>query len=43
LTSITYNGMVSEWNAISKDEYWVTYNVYCTDGTIDKDGTVTYN
>jgi hypothetical protein len=43
LTSITYNGMVSEWNAISKDEYWVTYNVYCTDGTIAKDGTVTYN
>ena len=47
LTSITYNGTVSEWNEISKDEYWDSdagnYNVYCTDGTISKYGTVTYN
>ena len=46
LTSITYNGTVSEWNAISKDEHWdstADYIVYCTDGTVAKDGTITYN
>ena len=46
-TSITYNGTIEKWNAIAKDEKWdITTNnyfVYCTDGQIAKDGTVTYN
>ena len=46
LTNITYGGTVAQWN-ISKYGNWdaVTgnYTVYCTDGTIAKDGTVTYN
>jgi hypothetical protein len=47
LTSITYNGTVSEWSAMSKGTDWDSstpdYIVYCTDGTVAKDGTITYN
>ena len=47
LTNITFNGSVSQWNAISKGSYWNNstgnYTIYCTDGTIAPDGTVTYN
>ena len=48
LASITYAGSVEEWNNIKKMEKWnigiYTYcEIYCTDGTILSDGTVTYN
>ena len=47
LTSITFEGTIAQWNAISKDSRWNdgtgNYTVYCTDGSIAKDGTVTYN
>ena len=46
LTSITYDGTIEEWNAISKDGFWIyntgNYTIYCTDGEMAKDGTVTY-
>jgi hypothetical protein len=46
LVRITYNGSIAEWKAISKGTEWypenVAYTIYCTDGTISKDGTVTY-
>ena len=46
LTSITYKGTVSKWNKISKKSSWDSstgnYTIYCTDGEIAKDGTVTY-
>lgn len=46
LTSINYNGATAEWNAITKGSSWNsntgTYVIYCTDGKIEKDGTVTY-
>ncbi|MBQ8448356.1 MAG: leucine-rich repeat domain-containing protein, partial [Clostridia bacterium] len=47
LTSINYTGTIAEWNAIEKGSDWNTstpnYTVTCTDGTISKSGTVTYN
>ena len=47
LTSITFKGTLSEWNSIAKANNWndatPDYTIYCTDGTITKDGTVTYN
>ena len=47
LTSITYTGTVSEWDMMSKGTDWNSntpdYIVYCTDGTVAKDGTITYN
>ena len=37
----------AQWSAISFGSYWNTntgdYTVTCTDGTVDKDGTVTYH
>ena len=46
LTSITYEGAIDQWNAITKGSYWDnptgSYTIYCTDGEITKDGTVTY-
>ncbi|MBO7183993.1 MAG: leucine-rich repeat protein [Bacteroidales bacterium] len=46
LTSITFEGTVEQWNAVGKDSYWNiqtgNYTIYCTNGTIAKDGTVTY-
>ena len=44
LTEIYYDGSIEEWDLISKDDLWdngtVDYTVYCTDGEISKDGTV---
>jgi len=52
LTTITYNGSVAEWDAIEKSSGWnefewensftPDYTICCTDGTIDKNGVVTY-
>jgi len=46
LTDITYTGSVAQWQAVSKISYWNSstgaYVIYCTDGQIAKDGTVTY-
>ena len=47
LTSITFKGTIAQWNAVSKGSGWNSYTgnytIYCTDGSIAKDGTVTYN
>ena len=44
LTSIQFEGTVDEWNAIRKDKDWDAssgrYTIYCIDGTITKNGTV---
>ena len=46
LTRIDFSGTVEQWAKISKDTNWDhstgDYTIYCTDGTITKDGTVTY-
>jgi hypothetical protein len=46
ITQVTYGGTVSSWNKIRKYSSWngntPEYTVYCTDGSIAKDGTVTY-
>ena len=46
LTNIEFNGTIAEWNAIEKADNWdyntPSYTIYCTDGEITKDGTVTY-
>ncbi len=46
LTKINYEGTVKEWQSITKDANWndnsADYTIYCTDGQIAKDGTVTY-
>lgn len=46
LNSINYDGSIEEWFSIKKAEDWddetVDYIIYCTDGQIAKDGTVTY-
>ena len=46
LTSITFTGTVEQWHAITTGADWNidtgNYTIYCTDGTIAKDGTVTY-
>ena len=46
LTAILYNGTVKQWalieKAISWSYYTGTYTIYCTDGEIAKDGTITY-
>ena len=47
LTSITFDGTIEQWNAIELgynwDDYTGEYTIYCTDGTIAKNGTVTHN
>ena len=47
LTRITFKGTIEQWNAIEFGSQWNSftgdYTIYCTDGTIAKDGTVTYN
>ena len=47
LTSITFDGTVAQWNSVKKASDWDSrageYTIYCTDGTIAKDGTVIYN
>lgn len=46
LTSIIFEGTVEQWNAIIKSFNWNSstsaYTIYCSDGEIAKDGTVTY-
>ena len=46
LTSITFKGTIEQWDSIQKLYCWDfctdTYTIYCTDGEIAKDGTVTY-
>ena len=47
LTNIIFEGTVEQWNAISFGTNWNyntgEYTIYCTDGKIAKDGTVTLN
>ncbi len=47
LKSIYYDGTVAEWLSIKKNHDWnnesSNFIIYCTDGQISKDGTVTYN
>ena len=51
LTTIIYKGTIEEWNNVKKvydtNFSWNTstgeYTIYCTDGQIAKNGTVTYN
>ncbi len=44
--TINYDGTVRMWNTINKSKDWKTdsnnFTIYCTDGQIAKDGTVTY-
>ncbi len=46
LTDIRFKGTVKEWQTIEKDRWWDLftgdYTVTCTDGTVDKYGSVTY-
>lgn len=46
LRSINFEGTIEQWNAIEKGDNWISgtksYTIYCTDGTITKDGTITY-
>ena len=46
LTSVTFEGTITQWNDIKKERDWNyatgNYTIYCTDGEIAKDGTVTY-
>ena len=43
---IYFDGTIEEWTAIGKGGQWNDYTgdyiIYCTDGEIAKDGTVTY-
>lgn len=45
VTSIAFDGTITQWNSISKGYSWDdnagSYTVYCTDGEIAKDGTIT--
>ena len=47
LTTINYDGTIEMWNSIQKSSDWDSdspnFTIYCTDGQIAKDGTVTYN
>lgn len=46
LEKISFNGTVAQWDAILKGNYWDSairnYTIYCTNGNISKDGTITY-
>ena len=46
LTNINFEGTIEQWKAIIKvigwDDSTGLYTIYCTDGQIAKDGTVTY-
>ena len=46
LETIIYNGTVDQWGEIDKHSSWdlnsAEYTIYCTDGEISADGTVTY-
>lgn len=47
LKNIYFTGTIEQWNSISKTDSWNQqsgkYTIYCTDGQIAKDGTITYN
>ncbi len=47
LTTISFGGTVGQWSVIKKgtdwDIYTASYVIYCTDGQIAKNGTVTYD
>ena len=44
LIRINYNGTIEDWNEITKDGNWDNgsgnYIIYCTDGTITKNGII---
>ena len=46
LTSICYDSTIERWNLVSKENTWASptedYTIFCTDGEITKDGTITY-
>ena len=46
LTNITYMGTIEQWCDLISGVEWEdetpNYTIYCTDGTITKDGTITY-
>lgn len=46
IKNIYFDGTIDEWNRINKSGIWDTrspsFIIYCTDGQIAKDGTVTY-
>lgn len=46
LNKINYDGTILQWSGIVLDSNWdystSDYTIYCTDGTIAKDGAVTY-
>ena len=46
LRTINFEGTIEQWSSITKEDYWdvatIKYTIYCTDGTITNDGTVTY-
>ena len=46
LTSIVFEGTVEQWKSITKDIGWDMFTdhntIYCTDGQIAKNGTITY-
>ena len=46
LTSFCFEGTIDQWNSIEKNSIWHAYTndytIYCTDGEITKDGTITY-
>ena len=45
LTNLTFEGTIAQWNAITKGTSWnyntSEYTIYCADGEISKNGTVT--
>ena len=47
LTNIAFDGTIEQWNDLNKGMDWDystgEYTIYCTNGTIAKNGTVTYN
>jgi hypothetical protein len=47
LTSVVFEGTSEQWLKVNKGALWDfntgDYTVYCTDGTVAKDGTVTKN
>ena len=47
LETIIFIGSIEQWQSINKITGWNgssgSYTIYCTDGTISKDGTITYN
>lgn len=47
IATINYDGTIKMWQSIQKPNNWgdnsPDFTIYCTDGQIAKDGTVTYN